>query len=353
MLNHRSRRILFAAVTEYIATGQPVGSRTLSRKYAIELSPATIRNVLADLEDAGYLHQPHTSAGRVPTEAALRAFIEALTDFQAIPRGRQQEMIARFEEIFSQSGTSKADVLRETGRFVSEITGATAVVGSSPTDKRKLQQLRFIRTRPDQLLAVMVFADGVVENRYIQADGVALGDSELTRIHNLLEDVVEGRTIHDVRELFFRRLADGRDEVDELRRQAFDLGKQAVSELDRGSDGVVIEGRSRLLELAESHDVDNLKELISVLEQRENLVELLDKTMDAGSVTVFIGSETGEFGNAKLSLVVAPFGDSDRPGGTVGILGPTRMDYARMMPLVDATAAAITAALKKASDDGH
>ena len=156
-----------------------------------------------------------------------------------------------------------------------------------------------------------------------------------------------------MRELFFRRLADGRDEVDELRRQAFDLGKQAVSELDRGSDGVVIEGRSRLLELAESHDVDNLKELISVLEQRENLVELLDKTMDAGSVTVFIGSETGEFGNAKLSLVVAPFGDSDRPGGTVGILGPTRMDYARMMPLVDATAAAITAALKKASDDGH
>ncbi|HHH28144.1 MAG TPA: heat-inducible transcription repressor HrcA [Polyangiaceae bacterium] len=353
MLNHRSRRILFAAVTEYIATGQPVGSRTLSRKYAIELSPATIRNVLADLEDAGFLHQPHTSAGRVPTEAALRAFIEALTDFQAIPRGRQQEMIARFEEIFSQSGTSKADVLRETGRFVSEITGATAVVGSSPADRRKLQQLRFIRTRPDQLLAVMVFADGVVENRYIQADADALGESELTRIHNLLDDVVEGRTIQDVRELFFRRLADGRDEVDELRRKAFDLGKQAVNDLARGADGIVIEGRSRLIELAENEDFDNLKQLVVVLEDRENLVELLDKTMDAGSVTVFIGSETGEFGKAKLSLVVAPFGDPDRPGGTVGVLGPTRMDYARMMPLVDATAAAITAALKKASDDGH
>jgi len=353
MLNHRSRRILFAAVTEYIATGQPVGSRTLSRKYAIELSPATIRNVLADLEDAGFLHQPHTSAGRVPTEAALRAFIEALTDFQAIPRARKQEMIQRFEEIFSRSGTSKADVLRETGRFVSELTGAAAVVGSSPADRRKLHQLRFIRTRPDQLLAVMVFDDGVVENRYIEADAEALGESELTRMHNLLNDVVEGRTIQDVRELFARRLADGRDEVDELRRRAFDLGKLAVTDLERGSDGVVIEGRSRLIELAEYSDVDRVKGLVAVLEDRENLVELLDKTMDAGSVTVFIGSETGEFGKAQLSLVVAPFGDRDRPGGTVGVLGPTRMDYARIMPLVDATAAAITAALKKAGDDGH
>jgi heat-inducible transcriptional repressor len=353
MLNHRSRRILFAAVTEYIATGQPVGSRTLSRKYAIELSPATIRNVLADLEEAGFLVQPHTSAGRVPTEAALRAFIEALTDFQAIPRARQQEMIQRFEEIFSRSGTSNADVLRETGRFVSEITGAAAVVGSSPTDQRKLKQLRFIRTRPDQLLAVMVFADGVVENRYIDVDGEALGESELTRVHNLLGDVVEGRTIHDVRDLFARRLNEGRDEMDELREQAFDLGHQAVSDLARGPDGVVIEGGARLIESADVTDVDRVKELVSMLEERENLIDLLDKTMDAGSVTVFIGSETGEFGKAQLSLVVAPFGDRDRPGGTVGVLGPTRMDYARMLPLVDATAAAITAAIKKADDDSH
>ncbi|HZO13544.1 MAG TPA: heat-inducible transcriptional repressor HrcA [Polyangiaceae bacterium] len=343
-LTGRGRKILFAVVTEYIGTGHPVGSRTLSRKYGIDLSAATIRNVLADLEDAGYLKQPHTSAGRIPTELALRAFILALTDFAVIPRQQKQTMRERFDEIFSERGVGNTG-LREAGQFISELTGAAAIVAASPAETRKLSQFRFIRTKPNQLLAVLVFSDGTVENRYVGVEE-PLNDADLERIHNLLADVVEGRTLAALRELFERRLAHDRLEVDALRRQAFDLGQKAIQDLARGSDEVVIEGSARLMELPEYADVDRLKKLVLALEDREYLLGLLDKTIDAGTITVYLGNETPELGEADLSLVAAPYGDQ---GGTVGVLGPTRMDYARMMPLVDATAAAITAALKKGS----
>jgi heat-inducible transcriptional repressor len=345
-LNHRSRMILFAVVAEYIASGTPVGSRTLARKYGLELSPASIRNVLADLEEAGYLMQPHTSAGRVPTDRALRAFIEALTDFEVVSKTDRLAMRHRFEQVLGEvEGGRENDVLRAAGKIISELSGAAAIVAASPTDSRKLTQLRFLRTKPLQLLAVLVFSDGIVENRYIEL-AEPIDDSDLERIHNLLADVVEGRSLGDVRDLFVRRLEDERTEVDRLRRRAFDLAHRAVSKVvDRGQ--VVIEGRARLMELPEYEDAEKLRRLVRVLEDRESLVDLLERTMGAGAVTVYIGRETGIIGDAELSLIAAPYGDAEKGVGTVGVLGPTRMDYARMMPLVDATAAALTAALKK------
>jgi heat-inducible transcriptional repressor len=323
-----------------------VGSRTLSRKYAIDLSPATIRNVLADLEEAGYMHQPHTSAGRVPTERALRTFIEALVDFQEVAASDKRAMRDHFQDIYAGATARPEDVLRRTGEFVSTIAGTAAVVAASPADARKLSQIRFIPTKPRQLLAVLVFSDGVVENRYV-VTAEPLNPSHLERIHNLLTDVVEGRTLRDVRELFKRRLADGRDEVDQLRAEAFDLGHRALSDVGRGSDEMVITGADNLLDLPDYADAEQLKKLVTVLADRQHLVLLLDKVAEAGAVTVYIGSE-GELGDARLSLVVAPYGDGDQTSGTVGLIGPTRMDYSRMMPLVDAAAAAISAAIKKA-----
>lgn len=345
-LSARARKILFAAVTEYIASGAAVGSRTLARKYVQDLSPATIRNVLADLEEAGYLLQPHTSAGRVPTEAALRAFIDALTDFQEIPTEQRQRMRLRLAEIF-ESRMGGEGALRSAGQLLSDMSGAAAVVAVSAVASRKLTQLRFIVTKPNQLLAVLVFSDGLVENRFITVDK-PVSEAELVAVHNLLADVVEGRTLGALRDLFARRLADQKSELDDLRLSAFELGRRAVLEVARASGGVVIEGSTRLMELPEYADVDRLKKLVHALQEREHLVQLLDQTIDAGVVTVYIGSESGEeLGGASLSLVAAPFGNPDEGAGTVGVLGPTRMDYARVMPLVDATAAAITAALKK------
>jgi heat-inducible transcriptional repressor len=343
-LANRNRKILFAMVAEYIATGQPVGSRTLSRKYVSDLSPATIRNVLSDLEESGFLLQPHASAGRIPSERALRAFIDALTDFEDIPPGQQREMVERFEEIFTEH---ESDTLRETGAFLSELSGAAAIVTTAPSDARQLSQLRFIVTRPKQLLAVLVFSDGTVENRFIAVD-TTVSESDLTRIHNLLSDVVEGRSLGSLRELLSRRADDARVTVDELRCRAFDLGSRALHEIECRTE-IVIEGGQRLADLPEYGDVVRLRQLIRALEERNNLLQLLDKTIHAGATTVYIGSEAGEaaeLGAANLSLVCAPYG-AEGGRGTVGVLGPTRMDYAKMVPLVDATAAAMTAALKR------
>jgi len=340
-LPNRSRKILFAVVTEFIATGEPVGSRTLARKYGLDLSAASIRNVLADLEEGGFLKQPHTSAGRIPTDRALRLFIDALMEVRALSPEEQAKLGARVSEIYARA----EDPLRAAGRYLSELSGTAAVVASPKKELRALSQLRFIATRPGQLLAVLVFADGSVENRFIQIEA-RVDEGELNRIHNLLADVIEGRTLGEVRDLFARRLADERVAVDALRKRAFELGSMAMADVTGGSE-VLIEGQTRLIDLPEYADASRLKKLVRALEEREELIALIDKTIAAGSVTVFVGSEIGEICGGELSLVVAPYGERGRIAGTIGVIGPTRMDYAKVMPLVDATAAAMSEALNK------
>ena len=340
-LPQRARKILFAVVTEFIASGGPVGSRTLARKYGLELSAASIRNVLADLEEGGYLKQPHTSAGRIPTDRALRIFIDTLVDVRDVTPEEKLKMGARFAEIYA----GASDPLREAGRYLSELSGAAAVIAAPRKELQSLSQLRFIPTRPGQLLAVLVFTDGTVENRFVPAPE-PVSESELNRIHNLLADVIEGRSLGEVRDLFARRLADDRVAVDALRRRAFELGSLAMPDV-AAREQVVIEGQARLIDLPEYTDVGRLKKLVIALEERAELVGLLDRTLAAGSVTVFVGSETGDLGGGELSLIVAPYADHGRGAGAVGVLGPTRMDYAKVMPLVDATANAMTEALAR------
>ncbi|MDC3953573.1 heat-inducible transcriptional repressor HrcA [Polyangium jinanense] len=339
-LTNRSRKILLAVVTEFISTGAAVGSRTLARKYGLDLSAASVRNVLADLEEAGYLKQPHTSAGRVPTDRALRLFIDTLVQARAYSPEEQAKLGQRFAEIYAVA----TDPMREAGRYLSELSGTAAVIASPRTELRALSQLRFIPTRPGQLLAVLVFSDGTVENRFIQIEEVP-AEPELTRIHNLLADVIEGRSLGEARDLFARRLADERIALDALRRRAFELGRRATADVNRRGGDVVIEGQGKLIDLPEYADASRLKKLLRTLTEREDLLTLLDKVIAAGAVTVFVGSEAGELGEGDLSLVVAPYTEHGRVAGTVGVLGPTRMDYAKVMPLVDATATAMSEAL--------
>jgi heat-inducible transcriptional repressor len=250
-------------------------------------------------------------------------------------------MGARFAEIYAVAD----DPLRETGKLLSELSGAAAVVAAPTTELRALSQLRFIPTRPGQLLAVLVFTDGSVENRFLPVEE-DVADPELNRIHNLLADVIEGRSLGEVRDLFVRRLADERLAVDALRRKAFELGSLAIGDVSRRGD-LVIEGQARLMDLPEYADVERLKNVMRALADREELVRLLEKTLEAGAVTVFVGSEAEGLGAGELSLVVAPYTDHGRVAGAVGVLGPTRMDYAKVMPLVDATAAAMSEARNK------
>jgi heat-inducible transcriptional repressor len=340
-LNARARQVLYHCVTEYVATGEPVGSRTLSKKSGLDLSPASIRNVLADLEEMGYLRQPHTSAGRVPTDRAFRLFIDALMQVHQLTNDEQAAIRERLASL-----EPGMNVMRETGKLLSELTGTAAVVLAPRAETLVLKQLRFIRTANDEVLAVLVMKNGTVQNRFIAA---ATTEQELQRIHNLLDDVVEGRTLGDLRELFERRLQNERVQHDEVRRRAFELGGAAVEEAAGGEAAdLVIEGQDRLLDKPEFHDAGHVRALVTALDAREKLVALLDLAMQTKGGHVAVGEEVGELGGGQLAIVGAPYTTHGQAAGSVGVIGPTRMDYPRVVPLVTATASAMSEYLERA-----
>jgi len=339
-LPQRARQILYACITEFVATGEPVGSRTLSKK-GIGLSPASIRNVLSDLEELGYLHQPHTSAGRVPTDKAFRLFIDAMMEVRQLTDEENAQLVQRFSEI-----EPGPNFLRETGRLLSELTGAAALVVSPKAESLTLKHLRFIRTNPGQVLAVMVMTNGTVQNRFLAAN---LEENELQKIHNLLDDVIEGRSLGDLRELFARRLHSEKVQHDAVRKRAFELGEAALAEAADATADIVIEGRSKLLGLPEFSDAQGMKGLVSALDEVERIVGLLDATLAAKGTAIVVGQEAGDLANGQLAIVGASYRNQGRAGGTVGIIGPTRMDYPKMVPLVTATANAMSSLIERRS----
>ena len=342
-LNKRERSVLYAVITDFIATGEAVGSRTLTRKYGFDLSPATIRNVLSDLEEAGYLAQPHTSAGRVPTEAAFRLFIDALMQVREVT----EEEVRQIADVFDglKPGTQ---MYRAVGTMLSSMSGAPAILMRTRADQRTVVKLRFIVTRPDELLSVVVFSDGTVENRFIRVEK-APTDNQLERVHNLLEGVVVGKSLVAVREHFKNAVMRHWDEVASLEELSRSLITAAIEGADRARD-VIIAGHSRLLDQTELVDTEKLRQLMLALEDREQLIKLLDLTLQADQVQVFLGSESTKLVGYPVSLVAAPYAMEDgQPRGAVGVIGPTRMDYPHVVPLVGATAEAMSAALAKHS----
>ncbi|HEY8073574.1 MAG TPA: heat-inducible transcriptional repressor HrcA [Labilithrix sp.] len=339
-LPQRARQILYACITEFVATGEPVGSRTLSKK-GIELSPASIRNVLADLEDMGYLHQPHTSAGRVPTDKAFRLFIDAMMEVRQLTDEENANILQRFNEI-----EPGPNFLRETGRLLSELTGTAALVVSPKAESLTLKHLRFIRTIPGQVLAVMVMADGTVQNRFLQAD---VEEPELLKIHNLLDDVIEGRALGEIRDLFERRLQSEKVQHDAMRRRAFELGDAALAQATDASVDIVLEGRGKLLGLPEFAAAQDMKGIVNALDEVERIVGLLDATLEAKTMAIVVGQEAGGLAGGQLAIVGASYKNQGRTAGAIGIIGPTRMDYPKIVPLVTATANAMSSIIDRRS----
>ncbi len=338
-LSHRLSKTLYACIVEYIESGEPVGSRTLARKHGLELSAASIRNLLADLEEAGYLHQPHTSSGRVPTDRAFRLFVDTLLQVRPLSVDEKHAITRRFDEV----GTGE-EMLTRSGKILSELTGTAAVVVQRQ-EARTLRQLRFIPTRPGELLAVLVMSDDTVENCFLRVDG-PIGEPDLARVHELLHDVIEGRTLGEVRELCARRLDEQRLRLDEQRRLAFELGQRATHAATRSD--LVLEGQALLLDRPEIADVDRVKELVRALGDRELLVRLLDETASAERASVLVGQELGELAGGALSVVTAPYKDGGRVAGAIGVLDIVRMDYSKILPVVSAAAEAMTAAIDRA-----
>jgi heat-inducible transcriptional repressor len=339
-LSRRERAILTAVVTEFTATGEPVASRTLAKKYNLDLSPATIRNVLADLEDQGYLSQPHSSAGRVPTEAAFRLFIDALLRLQRLSSDDASRISNALVGL-----SPGAAMLRSAGRVLSDLTGVAAILVRSPVPERTLAALRFIRTFPGELLGVIVLSDGSVENRFIQVEA-GPSEQELERLHNMLEGVVAGRTLGDVRDYFSAKVSEQRDEVRALQQVGVQLLEAAMDAAGERPE-VIIEGQTRLIARPEFDTAEVLRNVVRVLDEREQLVELLNQIIETDRVQVFLGKETAQRTGVGVSLVAAPYQSLGRPGGAVGVIGPIAMDFSSVIPLVSATADAMSAALAR------
>lgn len=335
-LNERSREIFRHVVDAFVETGEPIGSRTLSRRLTMDLSPATIRNVMADLEEMGLLYAPHTSAGRLPTEAGLRLFVSGLLEAGALSDQERAEIDVRCRA----QGKSVEDVLGEATTLLSGLSRAAGLV-LAPKTEAALKHIEFVNLGPGRALVVMVTEHGVVENRIIEVpDG--LPPSALREASNFLSARFAGKTVEEARTAVLEDLATKRAQLDALTTRVVEAGLGTWS--GGKSDGaLIVRGQANLLsDVHAIEDLERIRGLFDALETREQMLRLLELVNKAQGVQIFIGSENELFGQSGCSMIVAPYQNSrEEIVGAIGVIGPTRINYARIIPLVDYTAKVI------------
>ncbi|MEE8444626.1 MAG: heat-inducible transcriptional repressor HrcA [Alphaproteobacteria bacterium] len=335
-LSKRSREIFRQIVDAYVATGEPVGSRTLSRRSDLALSPATIRNVMADLEEAGLLYSPHTSAGRLPTDTGMQLFVHGLLEVGRL----SEEERASIEGQCAAAGHSVEKILEEATTLISGLSSCAGVV-IAPKTEAPLKQIEFLNLGPGQALVVLVFEGGLVENRVVELP-IGTPPSALVEATNYLSARMIGRTMGEVRADILTELETHRAELGELTERvvAEGLAMWAGTETE-GS--LIVRGQSKLLDdVSAIEDLEKVRVLFEMLETKEGFLRLLESTHDADGVQIFIGSENQLFSHAGCSMIIAPYADSrENIVGAIGVVGPTRMNYARIIPLVDYTAQVI------------
>jgi heat-inducible transcriptional repressor len=334
-LSPRAQEILAAIVREYILSGEAVGSRTLVRRQGINQSPATVRNVMADLEEQGLLLQPHTSAGRVPTDAGLRFFVDRLMQARELTTAERQEILSRYKL----SNVELQELLREVSRLLSDLSQQCALVLVPRTEAAKLKHIEFVAIRPGVMIAVLVLDSGQVLNRLLNVAELPL-PRELDGIHRYLSDLCLGKSLSEMRRLVELELASEQNRYDATVSRALELGKQAAAE--PAPDEVLVEGQSRLLEVGAGKDPEQARALLRAIEEKRLLLRLLDETIRGEGVQVFIGAETRQEEMRSCAVVASAYGGASRPLGTLGVIGPSSMDYARVIPLVDFTATALS-----------
>ena len=334
-LNERSREIFRHIVDAYVETGAPVGSRTLTRRLGMNLSPATVRNVMADLEDAGLLFSPHTSAGRLPTELGLRFFVDGLLEYGNLTEGDR----SRIEGQCAAGGRSLPQALEDASSMLSDLSNCAGLV-VAPKFEEPLKHIEFVALGPGRALVVLVTNSGAVENRIIDVP-MGLPPSSLVEASNYLSARLVGRTLGEAYQTVNQELTQQRAELNELTTKLVQAGLADWSEGNKGA--LIVRGQAQLLEdITALEDLERVRKLFSALETKESLLRLLDLADDAEGVQIFIGAENELFGMTGCSMVIAPYTNSQQQFiGAIGVIGPTRIDYARIIPMVDYTAKVI------------
>lgn len=332
-LNNRSLEIFKELVDAFMETGEPVGSRTLSRRLTTSLSPATIRNVMADLEDAGLLYAPHTSAGRLPTEEGLKLFVHGLLQVGDISKKEQDEIERRCKS----KGRNFNDILENATSVLSGLSQCASLV-MAPKTESPLKHIEFVPLSPTRTLVVLITQDGVVENRVLEfPEGIPA--SILVEATNYLNAYMVGHTLSEAHDIIGRELEKDKKRLNALSRKIVSDGVAVWSGED-SSGSLIIKGQANLLNnVTVVEEIDQIRGLFNLLDTKENLKNLLDASLDAEGVQIFIGSENPLFAQAGCSMVIAPYrGTNERIIGAIGVVGPSRMNYGRVIPLVDYTA---------------
>ena len=337
-LNERSREIFRQIVESYLATGEPVGSRNLSRILPMTLSPASVRNVMSDLEQLGLVYAPHISAGRLPTEVGLRFFVDALMqvgDLSEDDRRTIEAQVAGQSESFE-------EVLTEASGLLSGLSRAAGVVLTAKSNQR-LKHIEFVRLELSRALVVLVAEDGQIENRVLNIPA-GLPTSALIEAGNFLNARMRGRTLAEVKAEIEQRLKEGQAELDELTQKIVAAGLASWSGGERDERKLIVRGQAHLLEdLKALADLERVRLLFDDLETRREVIDLLGRAEQAEGVRIFIGSENKLFSLSGSSTIVAPYYDaSGHIVGVLGVIGPTRLNYARIVPMVDYTAKVVS-----------
>jgi heat-inducible transcriptional repressor len=335
-LNERSRDIFRRVVESYFETGEPVGSRTLSRRLGQSLSPATIRNTMADLQDAGLLFSPHTSAGRLPTEQGLRLFVDGLLEVGHLTDDER----SRIDGQCAAAGKSVTQVLEQATTVLSGLAHCAGLV-LAPKSEAALKHIEFVSLAPGRALAVLVTEDGLVENRVVEVPA-GLPPSGLVQAANYLNARIMGRTFAEARIAVLDELKQQRAELDELTTRVVEAGL-ATWAGDQPDGHLIVRGQHKLLEdVTAIEELERVRLLFEALETRETVMRLLDAANNADGVQIFIGASNDLFNLAGCSVIIAPYANSrEQIVGAIGVIGPTRLNYARIIPMVDYTARAI------------
>ena len=335
-LSRRAQKILHAVVTEYLHGGDAVGSRTVTRRHDLGLSAATVRNVMADLEELGLLEQRHTSAGRVPTQTGLRFFIDSLLKVRGLTPREKDEIRERLP------GGSPEEVVQRASRLLADLTQHAAVILAPDPDHQRLERIEFVPLRDGKLIAVLVTTEGRIENRLVVDD---IDARQLERIHNYLNGLLAGMTLDEVRDRVVRELGEDKNKYDEAIAQALRLGAAVFVTAPERAQGVVVTGQANLVE--GNVEADRMRELLRTLEDKETLIRLLDRTRQADGLQVFLGAETATAALSSSSVVAIPYGPGEQPIGAIAVIGPMRMNYGKVMSVVDFTADTIGQLLAK------
>ena len=340
-LNERAKYLLKVLIEGYIVDGQPIGSSLLAKRSGLDLSPATIRNVMASLEDAGYIHAPHTSAGRVPTSQGYRLFVDTLVNVKPLEQQECQLLEVELDQ------TSSSNLIQSASTMLSGLTHLTGIVMAPQGEVRSIRHIEFLQLSDNQILVVLVMSNNDVENRMIQLER-EFSSSELQQSSNYLNEILVGKDIQQARAVLLQEMEDVREDMNSMMLSAIDLGEKAVSGLSEAqAEDYVIAGETNLMEYDDLSDVVKLRQLFNAFNQKRDILGLLDRCMDADGVQIFIGRESGHDVFGDCSVVTAPYQIDESHIGVLGVIGPKRMHYDRVIPVVDITAKLLSAALQK------